>query len=195
MSNNKQLLKPIFESSQTSTPSTNTPSSLPVYERLNKTPIGHKRGQITRMKSKSFDELPLIDPLVSAHITKQFEFLQEEYSSVSRNRRKSLLRKTSNDDINVGRIVTSSDSEITRPRSTLRPTIHQANLNTGISSNKVEISSPRPHTQPIQKRTLHRGYSKDDNDIPSTTTTTMTTTNNNNNNNNNTSIGMIPHPP
>lgn len=129
-----------------------------IYDRLNKTKIGNKRGPIRRTRSKSLDHLPpVVDLSISTKIAKQFEHLQEAYKAApppvilapsqppNSERRRSLLRKTSNDDILVGR------STIVRPRSTLRPST---------------VDSTRPPNTNRPTRILHRGLSKDDNDIP-----------------------------
>lgn len=187
----------------------NHSNNIPIYERLNKTPIGNKRNNIRRSRSKSYDELPIIDPLISAKITKQFEYIQDAYRSIpitnnnslnnststsNSNRRKSIIRKLSNDDINVGnRII--NENETIRSKSTIRSTNIDSNNNK--NNNNTTIAPPpnnnnnnnnRPHTQPIPRHTLHRGYSKDDNDIPSNTINTSII-------DTNISPQMIPIPP
>jgi hypothetical protein len=128
-----------------------------IHDRLSKTKIGNRRAPIRRTRSRSVDQLPEIDPIASAKITKQFALLQEAYQASppltpslkppNGERRRSLLKKPSQDDIIVG---TSS-----RPRSTIRPT----------APSSQTIDSTRPHTQP-SRRLIQRVLSKDDHDLP-----------------------------
>jgi hypothetical protein len=131
--------------------------AVPIHERLNKAKIGNKRAIIRRTRSKSLDHLPAIDPVANAKIMKQFEHIQEAYKAsppvippsmtqaqYGGEKRRSIVRKTSNDDIIVG------TSATLRARSARRPST---------------VGDPGP-TARRPSRVLKRGQSKDDHDIP-----------------------------